>query len=285
MKDSLFSIQKLYNSFLKLESKYDFVLEKIYKPKDFTLPTICLRTKKKGSALWLLAGIHGEEKAGPIAISQNIDFLGKFGKKIPIVVFPLCNPAGYSKDWRYPNIKRSDEEGKSVGDSEYLLIDPKNPNKSRIEKPVSPETKALTLKAINLAKKYPPLLVLDLHEDEDKSGKDPYLYFLGENGAKDSLVFEVLKILNENGFSFQMSGETSFGEKIKNGVVANIPDGSIDELLWSKKIILNGKVIKGPSAKKVITIETRIVGVPLQKRIKAHSAIIRSMEKFWKLNR
>jgi hypothetical protein len=45
--------------------------------KKIALPIIALRTPKKGKALWVISGIHGEEPAGPNAISDRkaIEFL------------------------------------------------------------------------------------------------------------------------------------------------------------------------------------------------------------------
>ena len=48
------------------------------------LPILGFRTRLKGDALWIIAGIHGEEPAGPNAIAKNIRFLNKLAKKIPI---------------------------------------------------------------------------------------------------------------------------------------------------------------------------------------------------------
>lgn len=280
--DGRLPIEKLYQSFLELEKKFGWIVEKIYEQKveETFLPILGLRTPKEGQALWLVAGIHGEEPAGPISLAQNVEFLGRLGEKIPLVLLPLCNPSGYLRDWSYPTQRRDEAEtriGASVGDSRHLLPDLKNPQKPRLEKPICPEAEAITSWVVKRAKKYPPRLAIDFHEDEDKSGKDPYIFFNGEKGADDPVAREVVKILLENGFSLWMSGKTKTRERIVNGTVSNLSDSSIDELLSAKKIILQGKVVPGPSAKKVVVPETRIVGIPLEKRVKAHGEILRSL--------
>lgn len=282
--DGRLPIEKLYQSFSELEKKFGWQVEKTYEQKvgKALLPILGLRTRKEGKGLWLIAGIHGEEPAGPNAIAQNVEFLGKLGQKIPIVLLPLCNPSGYLRDWRYPNESRNEKKGKSVSDSDHFLPDLKNPTRPRTKKPACPEAKALTSWVIKLSKKYEPQLVIDFHEDEDKKDETFYIYFLGEQGANDQIAREVVKTLLDHGFSIQMQGKTRFGEKIKNGIVANIADGSIDELLAAKKIIFKDKVVEGPSAERVVTIETSTVGVPLEKRVKAHSEILRSVETFWR---
>jgi predicted deacylase len=285
--DGRWPIEKLYQSFSGLEKKFGWRVEKIYEQKvgKALLPILGLRTRKEGKSLWLIAGIHGEEPAGPVALAQNVEFLGKLGQKMPIVLLPLCNPSGYLRDWRYPNEYRNEKKGKSVSDSGHLLPDLKSPTKPRTKKPACHEAKALTFWVIKISKKYYPQLVIDFHEDEDKKDESFYIYFLGEQGADDQVAREVVKILLDHGFSIQMHGKTRFGEKIKNGIVANISDGSIDELLAAKKIIFKDKVVPGPSAERVVTIETSTVGVPLEKRVKAHSEILCSVEKFFPLKR
>jgi len=282
--DGRWPIEKLYLSFSELEKKFGWLVEKIYEQKvgEASLPILGLRTGKEGQALWLIAGIHGEEPAGPNGFAQNIEFLGKLGKKMPVVLLPLCNPSGYLQDWRYPNEYRNEKKGKSVSDSSHLLPDLKSPTKPRTKKPACPEAKALTSWVIKFSKKYEPQLVIDFHEDEDKKDEAFYIYFLGKQGADDPVAGKIVKILINHGFSIQMQGKTRFGEKIKNGIVANISDGSIDELLAAKKIIFKGKVVKGPSAERVVTVETSTVGTALEKRIKAHSEVLRSVEKFWR---
>lgn len=280
--DGRLSIEKLYQSFQELEKKFGWIVEKIYEQKveETFLPILGLRTPKEGQALWLVAGIHGEEPAGPIALTQNVEFLGRLGEKIPLVLLPLCNPSGYLRDWSYPTQRRDEAEtriGASVGDSRHLLPDLKNSQKPRLEKPICPEAEAITSWVVKRAKKYPPRLAIDFHEDEDKSGKDPYIFFNGEKGADDPLAKKVVEILLKNGFSLQMQGKTEKGEEIRNGVVANIVDSSIDELLSAKRIILEGKQALGPSAEKVVVVETRTIGVPLEKRVKAHGEILRSL--------
>jgi len=98
-KDGRKSFYELLSQFFKLKEA-GWIAEKVYDSKSLdefgiNLPSFCFKTKKKGKALWILSGIHGEEPAGPNAIAENIAFLIELGKKIPIVLFPLCNPVGY----------------------------------------------------------------------------------------------------------------------------------------------------------------------------------------------
>ena len=84
------------------------------------------RTTQQGPALWLLAGIHGEEPAGPNAIAASINVIAGLAKTgVPMVVIPLCNPVAYARNWRYPNTPDRDWRGGgySVGDASYLLPD------------------------------------------------------------------------------------------------------------------------------------------------------------------
>lgn len=280
-------IEKLYKSFFNLNEKFwtmDIICNQkiIIRNKQINFPILGFKTKKQGKSLWLLAGIHGEEPAGSNAISENIIFLNKLAKKIPIVLIPLCNPGGYFRNWRYLDLKKASKKkkAKSIGDSEYLLIDLKNPNKPRTEKPSSDESLALTSYVIKISKTHQPLLELDFHED-DSRGK-LYIYSQGKLGAEDPVAKEIVSILKNSGFKFYEEGDTRFNQPIINGIVSNIKDNSIDELICSKEIIVNNKKVKGPSAKSVVVIETTVPNILLKKRINAHSKILKQSERFFK---
>lgn len=252
------------------------------------LPILALWTPDAGEAIWVVAGIHGEEPAGPTAIAENIDFLGELGEKVPIVTIPFNNPRGYRINWRYPNEPRDLEKGKSVGDSEHYLLDPKRPHLPRRSEPICPEAQALTAKVLELARTHPPKLSINLHEDESLSG--PYIYSQGELGAEDPVAQMIVQILIKSGINLQMSGSTRRGEPIENGIVASeIHDGSLDELLATEKIFLNGKVVEKIPATSVIVVETPTKLIPsdeptpLEKRVAAHREIILSLEEFWQV--
>jgi hypothetical protein len=249
------------------------------------LPILGFRTRLKGDALWIIAGIHGEEPAGVNAIAKNIRYLNKLAKRMPIVLLPLCNPSGYRRDWRYPTLKRKVKSEKdilvpSVGSSEHVLIDEKT-GKAQAEKAINRESDELSSYVIQHSENYPPLLVLDFHEDE--SAKKQYIYSHGKLKIYDPIARKIVNILKKQGFKFYDRGKTEFNEKIIKGIVSDINDGSIDELLSSEKIIVDGKVKKGPDAKSVVVIETKTVDVPLKKRVKAHSSIIKSSKTIYGL--
>jgi len=248
------------------------------------LPILGFRTRLKGNALWIIAGIHGEEPAGAIAVAKNVRYLNKLAKRIPIVLLPLCNPSGYRRDWRYPTQKRRSKTEKmlvpSVGASEHVLIDEKT-GKAQSSEAVNRESEEISSYVIQHSENYPPLLVLDLHEDE--SAKKQYIYSQGKLKIYDPIARKIVNILKKEGFRFYDRGETAFHEKIIKGVVSDINDGSIDELLSSEKIIIHGKIKKGPDAKSVVVVETKTVDVPLKKRVKAHSYILKDARQVYTL--
>jgi len=248
------------------------------------LPILSFRTRLKGNALWIISGIHGEEPAGVNAIAKNIRYLNKLAKRIPIVLLPLCNPSGYRRDWRYPTIKRRTKMSKldipSVGSSEHVLIDEKT-GKAQANNAINKESEEISSYIIQHSENYPPLLVLDFHEDE--SAKKQYIYSQGKLKVYDPIARKIVNILKKEGFRFYERGETAFNEKIIKGVVSDINDGSIDELLSSENIIINGQIKKGPDAKSVVVIETKTIDVPLKKRVKAHSAILKSLKGIYAL--
>ncbi len=287
-KDGRKSVQRIYKSFSKFNELW--ASEIIYyqqadrgKNKKILLPIFAFKTKRQGNALWIISGIHGEEPAGVNAIVKNIWFLNRLAKKFPLVVIPLANPSGYWRNWRYPNRKYYSKKdyGLSVGDAEFFLPSLKNPKKSRAQNPSSEIAFELNNFIIEMSKKYPPILVLDFHEDT--SGRKFYLYLQGKLGVKDPIAEEIIKIARINKFDTYTGGQTNFKQKIINGIVGNTRDGSITELLSSNKIIKNGKIFGGPNAKSVIVVETNPIGIKLKKRIKIHSEIIKNSERFFEM--
>lgn len=287
-KDGREPIEFLFQSFSKLK-KAGWHMFEVFRQEEkqdtakfsLPIPILCFTSLNKGPALWILSGVHGEESASPNALARNIDILLEIARTIPVVVFPLLNPTGYIRDWRYPNEYRDWHKGHSVSSAEHLLLDYKNPemNQPRISRPESKEAEAVISKVIELICNYPPLFSIDHHEDE--LSRFSYVYSQGPRGVKDPIAKEVIKILKSTGFFIQEYGHTRFGEKVEGGIVFSAHDGSIGELMSAKQIILNGKLVDGPSAPSSIVIETPIVNVSLEKRITAHEAVIKSYERLF----
>ncbi|MBN2015781.1 hypothetical protein JW766_03020 [Candidatus Dojkabacteria bacterium] len=283
-KDGRKQIGEIYQALSKLSGnswEYEKVCDSVADSDDdskISLPILCIKTVEEGNAIWLISGVHGEEPAGPNALSEGIDLIKKLGEKSPVVLLPLCNPLGYYRSWRYLNMKKYSEsvEGLSVGDSEHLLLN--GNNQARKKEASNKEAESLADYIVKLAKRYPPKLSIDLHED-DMIPKG-YVYSQGKLGANDKIAQNVVKVLIQNGVKILTQGKTRFGERIINGVVSNVQDGSIDELLASDKIYFKGDVIQGPSAKTAIVVETPAQELPLRARVNAHLSIIRSIEEF-----
>jgi hypothetical protein len=281
--------------FASVENQLDatWQREAIYSYPDSGLTIRSWRTRNTGPALWLIAGLHGEEPAGPNAIARNIAVVQRLAEAgVPIVLVPVGNPKGYHNNWRYPNTGERDwrKGGYSVGDSEYLLPDLQVNTRPRAKKTVGPEAAALTQFALRIAKTYPPQLVIDLHEDE-LSTDGGYIYSQGVHAEGNPVGREIIRILQAAGIPLRMEGKTRFDEPIHAGVISRddqnslIRDGSIDELLGAHDVIANGRKMIGPAAKTVIVVETpAYAGARLDWRINAHGDVIRNLPALWRLN-
>ena len=186
--DGRMPIQRLYASYLPLVEQgwqVDVVVQSKPAGTAAALPIVALRSPRPGPAVWILAGIHGEEPAGPNALAAAVGDLAALGEKLPVVLLPLCNPQGYARNWRYLDMPTfSDtQDGQSVGDSSHLLPDSAEPSRPRAAAASSPEADALTRYVVETSSSFPPRISIDLHEDDLVSAG--YVYSQGELGIAD----------------------------------------------------------------------------------------------------
>ncbi len=273
-------IEELYHSYLKLqESGWTLEIVAESQPAGTTqaLPIIALRSPRSGAAVWILAGVHGEEPAGPNAVAAVIDDIAALGRKRPVVLMPLLNPQGYVRNWRYLNVAVYSEsiDGHSVGDSSHLLPSPDAPDSPRAALPSSPEADAITAYVLRRSADYPPAYSIDLHEDNliDQG----YVYSQGVQGTSDPLAIEAVAVLEENCVPLKLNGETRFGEPVTDGIIGPVVDSSIDELISSRDVVVDGKSRPGPAARTVLVFETPAAALALPHRIEAHAALIRRL--------
>ncbi|MDH4259512.1 MAG: succinylglutamate desuccinylase/aspartoacylase family protein [Gammaproteobacteria bacterium] len=273
-------IEALYHSYLKLlDCGWTLEIIADSQPAGATaaLPIIALRSPQSGAAVWILAGIHGEEPAGPNALAAVIEDIARLGRQRPVVLLPLLNPQGYARNWRYLNVAIYSDliEGHSVGDSSHLLPSPDNPGSPRAASASSPEADAITAFVLRAGADYPPLYSIDLHEDNliDQG----YVYSQGELGFADPLATEAVSVLKNNGVPIKLGGETRFGEPVVGGIIGPVIDSSIDELMSGKDVIVNGRVQPGPAARTVLVFETPAAALTLERRVDAHAALIRRL--------
>ncbi len=283
----------IHARFAALE-KAGWLRETVHAYADGEPPILAWRTPKPGRALWVLAGIHGEEPAGPNAAARRAGELAALADSgVPVVLLPLCNPRAYARGWRYPNTKERDwrKGGYSVGDAEHLLPALEDETKPRTAKPAGPESASLTEWALETAKTYPPGLVLDLHEDE-LSTEGGYIYSQGVRADDAPAGAEIIKVLRASGIPIRLTGKTRFGEPVKNGVVSRddkggpIRDGSIDELFAAKTVFKDGKPVPGPAAPAVFVVETpAFAGSDLARRVAAQAAVLDRAAALWTMSR
>jgi len=288
------TVGQLSSRFQSLSADHGWQMDTIYAyPGEPDLAIRAWRTAHHGEALWILAGMHGEEPAGPNAIAGRLASIVELAESgVPVVVIPLCNPKAYRNNWRYPNTPERDwhKGGYSVGDAEYLLPDLETGAKPRADGPAGPETRALTEFVLRLSESYPPRLVLDLHEDE-LSTTGGYIYSQGSQATGNPVGAEIIRLLEASGIPIRQSGRTRFDEPIVDGVISRddkglpIRDGSIDELLASTEIFRDGARVAGPAARTVIVVETpAFAGSKFELRVAAHGAVIQRVRELWRLN-
>jgi hypothetical protein len=291
--DGRATLEQLAERFESLATRHGWREEVIYAyPGEPDLRIRAWLSPQRGEALWIVAGIHGEEPAGPNAIAANLASVVELAASgVPVVLVPLSNPKAYRSNWRYANTAERDwrKGGYSVGDAEYLLPDLEGGTGPRAPAAPGPETAALTQFVLELAQAYPPRLVLDLHEDE-LSTEGGYIYSQGRRAADNPVGAEVIRLLRDSGIPIRQSGRTRFGEPIAAGVISRdesgrpIRDGSIDELLAAPEVFVDGGKVRGPAAPTVIVVETpAFAGAKLEQRVAAHGAVVRRVRELWRL--
>ncbi len=278
--DGRLPIEALYRAYFGLQDRgwtAELVAQSQPAGTERALPIIALRSPAAGPAVWILAGIHGEEPAGPNAVAAAIDDIARLGAKRPVVLLPLLNPQGYARNWRYLNVAVYSEsvDGQSVGDSSHLLPDAKQPARPRAAAASSPEAEAITAYILRLQNDYPALVSIDLHEDNLID--EGYVYSQGTQGAKDPLAIEAVDVLREKGVPIRMGGKTRFDEPIASGIVGPVVDSSVDELMSASRVIAGGTEIPGPAARTVLVFETPAAALTLGQRVDAHAALLRRL--------
>ncbi|MEX0896761.1 MAG: succinylglutamate desuccinylase/aspartoacylase family protein [Steroidobacteraceae bacterium] len=273
-------IESLYRSWLGLIDQgwqAESIVQSAPEGTSASLPIIALRSPKSGPALWILAGIHGEEPAGPNAVAAAIDEIARLGAERPVVLLPLLNPHGYARNWRYLNAAVYSEsvDGQSVGDSSHLLPSAEDPSRPRAAAASSAEADAITAFILARAKDYPPIYSIDLHEDNLID--EGYVYSQGMRGENDPLAIGAVEVLKENGVPIKLSGKTRFDEPIAGGIIGPVVDSSIDELMSADRVLAGGCQRPGPAARTVLVFETPAAALPLERRIAAHAALIRRL--------
>jgi len=172
----------------------------------------------------LIAGIHGREPAGPLALVRAVPLLLTAAATRSILVMPMLNPWGYLHHERYG------PSGQSVSDSDHLL--------GRSAAAACPEAGAITAFVVSPSRIRPGAAVLDLHEDPVYEATDyrfdgfgSYLYFVGDRAADQPASARVRDCLAASQLPLVRSGVTRFDETLVDGAIVDSADGSIDELL------------------------------------------------------
>jgi predicted deacylase len=116
----------------------------------------------EGPLVIIQAGLHGDERAGPVTVARHLDRIATFihRRGMQLAVFPLANPRGYDAGTRY------DGERPSHGNNDFLRYDRDDDVTSawRWSDGGGPETRALRdmLRALPLDR---VVAAIDLHQD------------------------------------------------------------------------------------------------------------------------
>jgi len=122
---------------------------------DYETPVYIIKTDDKEPAIMIVAGTHGNEKAGIIAseyLKDNLDI-----EKGTLIIIPKANILACAKDLRsFPN------------DINLNRVYPGNPQGNSVEK--------IAYEIFNLMKKYDISLLVDLHESIEFYRRNPKNY-------------------------------------------------------------------------------------------------------------
>lgn len=158
----------------------------------------------------VLAGLHGDEVAGPLAVARELDSLVERTRAhgLGVIVYPLANPSGFDAGTRY----NADHDRGSAGNGDFLrylrddgsMIDEAEPSPAAARWRWSSELGvALPIETVALHDllRCDPLdrvvAAIDLHQDLLTEGVGPasYAYTFGDTSAYRSIVDKVRALL------------------------------------------------------------------------------------------
>jgi hypothetical protein len=177
----------------------------------------------------------------------------------------------------------------SISDSSHYLPDLRDPSRPRRAVPISRVAAKVTDFVLRNMASHPPLIAIDLHEDEDSPRRNrSYLYSQGPLMERDPLARAVIAILRRGQIPPVKAGLTVSDETIIDGIVTHrrhrpILDGSIDELFGTPRLIRDGRATEKKPAKTVLVLETPIKGISLGERVQVHSSIVTRLQDLWML--
>lgn len=151
------------NSFIKILSGID--------QSSRNLALMKIASNKKGPVVFLTSGCHGDEVNGIIIIQKIFQYLQKQGLlKGKVYALPLMNPFGYETVSREINLSKEDLNRSFPGKEDGTLAE------------------RLAWQILKIIKNTKPDLVLDLHNDWQKSL--PYVLLDPDPGRKYKSIYE-----------------------------------------------------------------------------------------------
>ena len=180
----------------KMEIKYSFI--KVLTGSDLSsrrLAFACLKSQVSGPAVWLTAGVHGDEVGGIVIVQEVFKRLRREGlSRGAVYTFPLMNPIGFESGVR----------GMVISEEDLNRSFPGNQSGNFAERIAQTIFKQIT--ATN------PALVLDLHNDWSNS--IPYALIDPYPGLKYRTAYEKMKQFSEeSGFAVINEEEENLTEK------------------------------------------------------------------------
>ncbi|MFC1586062.1 M14 family metallopeptidase [Fibrobacterota bacterium] len=202
-----------------IEVKYTFV--KILTGSDLSkrrLPFMMMKGRKKGPVLWLTGCMHGDEIGGTVVIHEIFKRLKKKLLCGAVFSFPLMNSSGFENMSRNISFSREDLNRSFPGDPKGTLA------------------QRIAGKIFNAIIKTSPSLVVDLHNDWNKS----IPYVLIDSGVKDQSLRPIEEFTSASGLLKVRDCDILQSSLTFNLIQKNIPAFTME---LGESLIINEKNI------------------------------------------